>query len=61
MQDHSISLDQARYNTSVVAKYQDTDTVKTGKKFYKNTLISDIIFTKYDVSISYDQVENLTR
>ena len=33
--DHSISLDQARYATSIVTKYLDTDTVKVSNKFYK--------------------------
>ena len=28
MKDHSIYLDQARYDTSIVANYLDTDTVK---------------------------------
>ena len=31
---HSISVDQARYATSIVAKYLDTATVKVSKKFY---------------------------
>ena len=35
LKDHSISLDQARYATSIVAKYLDTATVKVSKKFYK--------------------------
>ena len=30
MKDHSISVDQARYATSIVAKYLDTTTVKVG-------------------------------
>ena len=33
MKDHSIHADQARYDTSVVAKYLDTTTVKTSAKF----------------------------
>ena len=48
MKDHSISVYQARYDTYIVAKYLDTDTVKTGTKFYKTTFPSDIIFTKAD-------------
>ena len=32
MMDNSISVDQARYYTSIVDKYLDTDTVKTSKK-----------------------------
>ena len=43
---HSIYVDQARYATSVVAKYLDTATVKSSKKFYKTTLPADMIFTK---------------
>ena len=35
--DNSISVDQARYATSIVAKYLDTATVKVSKKFYKTT------------------------
>ena len=57
----SISLDQARYATSIVAKYLDTATVKVTNKFYKTTLPADMIFTKEDVSTSDDQVERLTR
>ena len=60
MRDNSISVDQARYATSIVAKYLDTSTVKASTKFYKTTLPSDIIFTKYDTSTSYEQVEKLT-
>ena len=60
MKGNSISLDQARYDTSIVAKYLDTDTVKTSKKFYNTTLPSNIIFTKYNVSTSDNQVEKLT-
>ena len=61
MKDHSISVDQARYATSIVANYFDTATVKVGTKFYKTTLPADMIFTKEDVSTSDEQVENLTR
>ena len=43
LKDHSISADQARYATSIVAKYLDTATVKANKKFYKKTLPSDMI------------------
>ena len=34
LKDHSISVDQDRYSTSIVAKYLDTATVKVSKKFY---------------------------
>ena len=46
MKDHSISVDQARYDTSIVAKYLDTSTVKVSTKFYKTTFPADTIFTK---------------
>ena len=44
--DHYISVDQARYATSIVEKYLDTATVKVSTKFYKTTLPADMIFTK---------------
>ena len=58
---HSISVDQARYATSIVAKYLDTATVKVSKKFYNTTLPAAMIFTKEDVSTSDEHVEKLTR
>ena len=61
MKDHSIYVDHARYATSIVAKYLDTATVKASKKLYKNTLPSDMIFTKEDTSTTDEQVEKLTR
>ena len=61
MKDHSISVDQAKYATSIVSKYLDTATVKASKKFYKTTLSSDMIFTKYDTSTSDEHVDKLTR
>ena len=61
MKYHSIPVDQAIYVTSVVVKYLDTATVEASKKFYKTTLSSDMIFTKYYASSSDDQVEKLTR
>ena len=61
MKDHSISVYQARYATSIVAKYLYTDTVKASKKFYKTILPSDMISTKDDTSTSDEQVEKLTR
>ena len=61
MKDHSIYVDQAIYATSIVAKYLDTATVKTSKKFYMTIFPSDIIFKKHDTSTSYEQVEKLTR
>ena len=61
MKDHSISVDHVRYATSIVAKYLDTDTVKTSTNFYKTTFPYHIIFSKSDVSNSNEQVEKLTR
>ena len=61
MKDNSIYVDQARYTTSIVAKYLDDATVKVRTNFYKTTLPDGMIFTKEDVSTSYEQVENLTR
>ena len=43
LKDHSISVDQARYATSIVAKYLDNSTVKVSNKFYKTTIPSDMI------------------
>ena len=37
LKDHSVYVDQARYATSIVAKYLDTATVKVSKTFYKTT------------------------
>ena len=61
MKDDSISTDQARYATSIVAKYLDTATVNASTKFYKTTLQSDMIFTKDYTSTSDEQVERLNR
>ena len=61
MKDYSISVDQARYDTSIVEKYLDTATVKKSTKFYKTTLPAEMIFTKTNVSTSDEQVEKLTR
>ena len=61
LKDQSISVDQARYSTYIVAKYLDTAIVKVRKKFYQTILPADMIPTKEDVSTSDEQVENLTR
>ena len=61
MKDHSISMDQARYDTSIFTKHLDTATVKDSEKFYKTTLTSDMIFNKDDTSISNEKVEKLTK
>ena len=50
----SISVDQAIYATSVIERYLDTDIFKTGKKFYKTTLLYDIIFKQVDAYTSDD-------
>ena len=60
MKDHSISLDQAIYDISIVDKCLDTSTVNKSTKFYNTTLPFYIIFTKADASTSDDQVEKLT-
>ena len=49
-------MDQARYATSIVARYLDTATVKVSNKFYNTTLPADMIFTKDNVSTSDEQV-----
>ena len=61
MKDHSISVDHARYSTSIVIKYLYTATVKTSTNIYKTTLPSDMVFTKAYAYTSDDQVEKLTR
>ena len=61
MKDNSISVDQARHATSIVAKYLDTSTVKTSAKFYNTTLPSDMIFTKYDASARDEKIDKLNR
>ena len=61
MKDHSASLDQAIYATSIVAKYLDAVTIKAIIKFYKTKFPSYMIFTKYDTSTSDEEVEKLTR
>ena len=59
MKEHSISIYQSRYATSIVAKYLDTTTVDESTKFYKTTLPSYMIFNMDDVSTSDEQVERL--
>ena len=61
LRDHSISVDQARYATSIVARYLDTATVKLSTNFYKKTLPAGMIFAKEDVCTSDEQVEKLNR
>ena len=58
---HYVSLDQARYATSVFATYLDTSTIKENSRFHKTTLTPDMIFTKeYSYTID-EQVEVITR
>ena len=57
LKDHSVSVDQARYVTSIFSKYMYIAIVKVRNKFYKTTLPYDMIFTKEDVSTSDEQVE----
>ena len=61
LKDHSISVDQDRYATSIVVEHLDTATVLVSTKFYKKTFPANVIFTKEDVSTSDEQVEKLTR
>ena len=46
LKDHSVSVYQAIYATSIVEKYLDTVTVKVSTNFYKTTLPADMISTK---------------
>ena len=61
LRDHSISVDQDIYTSSIVVKYWDTAKVKTSKKFYMTILPSDMIFTKADAYTSDKQVDELNR
>ena len=61
IKDHSISVDQSIYATSIVAKYLDTDTDMTCTKFYNTTLTSDTIFTKAGASTIDEKIEKLPR
>ena len=61
LKDYYISVDQARYYTSVVSNYIDTATIKENFKFYRTTLPHDMTFTKYDTYTSDEQVEVFSR
>ena len=61
MKYHSISVDRARYATSIVAIFLHTATVTVSTKFYKTKFPAGMIFTKEDVSTSDEQVDKLTR
>ena len=52
LSQHSISVDKARYATSVVAKHLDTATIKQDSNFHKTTTPNNMIFTKEDDSTS---------
>ena len=43
---HYISVDQARYDTSVVEEYINTSTIKENSKLHETNLPHDMIFTK---------------
>ena len=58
MKDHSISVDQDRYATSIVAKQLDTATVKAITKFYNTTLPANMILTKDDTSTSVKKLRS---
>ena len=61
LKDNYISVYQARYSTSIVAKYLDTARVKVRTNFYKTTFPADMIFTQEYVSTSDEKVEKLNR
>ena len=61
MKDNSISVNQARYATSIFVKCLYIAIVQVIIKVYKTTLPADMIFTKEDVFTSNEQVEELTR
>ena len=61
LKDPFISVDQARYATSIFAKYLDTATVKFSKKFYRTKFRASMIFTEENVSTSDEQFDKLTR
>ena len=52
IRDHSISVDQSRYATSIVENYLDTATIKENLNFNYTTSPHDMIFTKEDASTS---------
>ena len=61
MRDNYISVDQARYDNSIVDKYLDTYKFKVSVKLYNTTLTYNIVFTKANISTSDEQVEIFTR
>ena len=61
MKDHSISVDQDMYATSIADKYLYTVIVKTSTNFYETNFPFDIIFTEDGAYTSDVKVEKLTR
>ena len=61
MKDYSISVDQARYATSIVDKYLDTPTVKKSTHLYNTNIPYDIILTKDDLSTSDEHDQKFSR
>ena len=59
LKDRSISVGQAIYATSILAKYLDTATVKVSTNFQKTTLPADMIFTKEYVFFCYSISKSL--
>ena len=59
MKDHSISVDQDRYATSIITKYLNTAIFKASTKFYK-LRYHLICYSQKDTSISDEQVEKFT-
>ena len=60
LKDHSISVDQYIYATSILAKYLYTTTIKDNTNLHKTTLPHDMIFNQYDASTNEEQVEVLS-
>ena len=61
MKDHSISVHQARYSSSILANYLENSTFNTSKKFYKTNFPSAMIFNKGFAYTSCEIVKKFTR
>ena len=61
LKNHSISVYQVRYDTSVFANYIDTDTIKENSNDHKATSFHDITFTKEYAYTVDEKVEVLSR
>ena len=46
LKDHSILVDQARYDISIFSEYLETATIKENSKYHNTTLPYDIILTE---------------